>query len=221
MKFSPVRIEREPGDEDADAPSGRPSRWRRPSSTACRTSSPCRRRRGRRRQSASSAADDVEVPGEQVHPREREVLRADHQRDEEVPEHRRDRRDHEEEDHHHAVHREELVVGLGLQDVARGRQQLEPDQRREQAAEREEERDADQVEDRDALVVRREQPRLHAVAGVQVVRRAALGGRRVGVAAAWCSWLRAASCSGGRRLARRPDAAGSAAGAGGRRGAGT
>ena len=44
-------------------------------------------------------------------------LRPDHEGDQEVPEHRRDGGDHEEEDHEHAVGGEELVVGLGRDEV--------------------------------------------------------------------------------------------------------
>ncbi len=81
------------------------------------------------------------------------------------------RRDQEEEDHHHAVHGEHLVVGLGRQQVARRRQQLEPDEHREEAADEEEDGDRREIQQRDALVVLRQQPRLQAVAVVQVVHR--------------------------------------------------
>ena len=66
------------------------------------------------------AADDVEIPAQQVDAREGEILRADHDRDEEIAEHRGDGRDQEEEDHDHAVHGEQLVVGVGLDQVAGG-----------------------------------------------------------------------------------------------------
>ena len=117
------------------------------------------------------AADDVDVPAEQVDARERQVFRADHRRNEEVTEHRRHRRDQEEEHHDHAVQREELVVGVGLEQIALRRRELQADAHGEQAAEEEERRDRDQIEDRDPLVVLREQPRLEAVAVRQVVVR--------------------------------------------------
>ena len=123
-----------------------------------------------RRDEREQPAEDVDVPAEQVDPRESEVLRADHDRHQEVAEHRRDRRDQEEEDHHHAVHGEELVVGLGREQVAGRRQQLEPDQEREDAAEDEEDGDRDQVEHRDALVVLGQQPRREPVAVVEVIQ---------------------------------------------------
>ena len=119
----------------------------------------------------NSAAEDVDVPARRFSFGKREVLRADHDRHEEVAEHGRDGRDQEEEHHHHAVHREQLVVGLVRHEVAGRRRQLEADQHRERAAEEEEERDAGQVEQRDALVVARQQPRLDAVAVVQIVTR--------------------------------------------------
>ena len=98
-----------------------------------------------------------------------QVARADHHGQEEVAQRGRDRRDQEEEDHHHAVHGEQLVVGVRRDQVALRRQQLQADQRGEDAAQEEEQRDGDQVQQRDALVVLGEQPRLEAVAGVQVI----------------------------------------------------
>ena len=126
-------------------------------------------------------ADRVEVPGQEVDAREGEVLRADHERDQEVPEHRRNARDQEEEDHQHAVHREEAVVDVGLEEVALGRRELDADEDRHEAAEREEDADGDEVEDRDPLVVARQEPRLEAVGRVQVVRARVLGGAGFGV----------------------------------------
>ena len=114
-------------------------------------------------------ADDVEVPGQQVQPREGEVFGADHERDEKIPEDPRDGRNQEKEDHHDPVRREDLVVGLGLEDVAGRGQQLQADERGCEPADREEHRDADQVQDRDPLVVCRQEPRPHAVLRVQVV----------------------------------------------------
>ena len=99
------------------------------------------------------AADDVEIPAQQVDAREGEILGADHHGHEEIAEHGGNRRDEEEEDHHHAVHGEELVVGVGLHQVAGGSEQLEADEQGEEAADEKEERDRDQVEKRDALVV--------------------------------------------------------------------
>ena len=60
----------------------------------------------------------------------------DHHGDEEVPQHRRDRRHQEEKDHHQAVHREQLVVRVGLDEVALRGQQLQADHDRERPAAR-------------------------------------------------------------------------------------
>src|SRR5207245_11591458 len=84
-------------------------------------------------------------------------------------ERRRDRRDQEEEHHDHAVHGEELVVGLCLEEVARRREQLEAQHDGEEAAHEEGARQRDQVEEPDPLVVGGEEPRAHAVALGQVV----------------------------------------------------
>ena len=119
-------------------------------------------------------ADHVEVPAQEVDAREREVLRPDHDRQQEVAEHRRDRRDQEEEDHQDAVHREEPVVDVGGEEVSLRRRQLGADQHGHQAAEDEEDRDAEEVEDADPLVVPRQEPRPDAVGGVQVVRLACI-----------------------------------------------
>ena len=109
------------------------------------------------------AADDVEIPAQQVDARECEVFGADHHRDKEVAQHCGNRRDQEKEDHHHAVHGEELVIGVGLHQVAGGGQQLEADEQREEAADEKEERDRDQIEQGDALVVGGQKPRIDAV----------------------------------------------------------
>ena len=161
---------REPGDEDAD---------RRRNHSADRGLRAVRRVEGpagvdaarEHRPHRERGAQHVDVPAEQVDPREREVARPDHQRNEEVPQHRRNRRDQEEEHHHDAVHREQLVVGVRLHQVACGRQQLEANRNGEETADHEHDGDRHQVEERDALVVGRQQPRLHAVVDVQVVDR--------------------------------------------------
>ena len=126
---------------------------------------------GERRGQGEDPAQHVDVPAEQVDARERQVLRADHDRDEEVAEHGRDRRDQEEEHHHDAMHREHLVVGLRRQQIAGRRQQLEPDQHGEEAAQHEEHGDRDQVQERDALVILRQQPRRGAMTVVEVIQR--------------------------------------------------
>ena len=116
-------------------------------------------------------AEDVDVPAGEVQLRKGQILGADHDRHEEVAEHRRDDGNQEEEHHHHAVHGEELVVGLVRDEIAGRRRQVEPDQHGERAADEEEQRDGRQVQQRDALVIARQQPRLDAVAVVQIVMR--------------------------------------------------
>ena len=125
------------------------------------------------------AAGDVEVPAQEVQAREGEVAGADHQRQHEVADHRRDRRDQEQPHHDHAVRGEKLVVGVVGDEVARRRRELEPDQRRRRAADEEERRDGDRVEDGDALVVVRRQPRAQGVAVVKVAHRPPPGGAGV------------------------------------------
>ncbi len=69
-----------------------------------------------------------------------------------------------------AVHGEELVVGVRIDQVALRRQQLQPDQPGEDAPEEEHHGDGDDVENGDALMVLGEQPGLPAVLRVQVIR---------------------------------------------------
>ena len=132
---------------------------------------------------AKSAPRHEHVPGGRVEPREGEVLRADHDRQQEVAEGRRDRGDEEEPHHHDAVDGEELVVGVVGEDRAVRHHQRQAQQARRHRADEEEAGDRDEVEDADPLVVRAEQPRLHRVGDVQVVLRRIDGRvRDVGVA---------------------------------------
>ena len=170
MKLSPVRIEEKPGDEDAerrrDHVGGRRHRAERRVERPAGVDAA-----GDQRVQREQPAEDVDVPARQIQLGERQVLGADHDRHQEVPEHGRDRGNQEEEHHHHAVHREELVVGLVRHEVAGRRRELEPDHHRHRAADEEEDRDGGEIEQRDALVIARQQPRLDAVAVVQVVPR--------------------------------------------------
>ena len=125
-------------------------------------------------------AEEVDVEAQQVDARERDVLRADHDRQEEVAERGGDAGDDEEEHHHRAVQREEPVVGLPVDDGLAAREELEPDEQREDAAHQEGEADHGQVHQPDALVVEREQPRPEPVRRLQVVGvRIAVRVRRV------------------------------------------
>ena len=114
----------------------------------------------------SSQVEDI--PARQVQPRERQIPGADHERNQKVPQHRRNRRNKEEEDHYHAVHGEEFVVGLGLNQVSLGCNQLEPYHHRKRAPEEKEQRDGRQVKQCNALVVDREQPRFHTVIDIEI-----------------------------------------------------
>ena len=115
------------------------------------------------------AGNDVEIPAQQIDARKRQVFGADHHGDEKIPQHGGDGRNQEEEDHHLAVHGEELVVGVGLHQIARRGQQFQPDQQREESADKEEERNRNQIQQRDALVVRGQQPRANAVFLIQIM----------------------------------------------------
>ncbi len=101
--------------------------------------------------------------------REGQVLGADHQGHQEIAQHGGDRGNQEEEHHHLAVHGEELVVSIGLHQVARRSQQLQPDQQGKKSSNEKEESDGQQVEQRDALVIDRKQPGLDAIFLVEII----------------------------------------------------
>ena len=71
------------------------------------------------------AADDVEIPAQQVDAGKGKVFGANHQGNEKVPEHGRDGRNQKEKHHHHAMHGEDLVVAIGLDQIADRGEQLE------------------------------------------------------------------------------------------------
>ncbi len=121
------------------------------------------------RRHEEDGARDPEVEAHQVELREGHVLRAEHHRQHEVAERRRDARDQEQEHHHRSVEGEHLVVGVRVHDrVARG-DQLRAHRQGEDPAQEEREADAGEVHDPDALVVERERPAPEAARAVQVV----------------------------------------------------
>ena len=106
---------------------------------------------------------------QQIQARKGDVARADHQRQQEIAEHGGDRRDQEEPDHDHAVHREQLVVGLGADQVAvRRRSARAASARRTAPPTKKNSVIDDHVQDADALVVAR---RAATSADVQAVAR--------------------------------------------------
>src|SRR5580693_4914777 len=67
------------------------------------------------------------------------------------------------------MHGEELVVGVGLHQVARGSKQFEADEQGEKASDKEEERYGEEIEEGDPFVIRGEQPGPDAIVLVQVI----------------------------------------------------
>src|SRR5262249_34992538 len=117
-----------------------------------------------------NSGNDIEIPAQQVDSRERQIFGPDHQRNEEISQNRRHNRDQEEEHHDHAVRGENLVVRVGVHQVALGREQLQADQHGVESAEEKEERDRDEVQHRDPLMVGGQKPRPERKAVGQVVR---------------------------------------------------
>ena len=112
---------REPGDEDAERRSDDPGVGvggaergvKRPAGIHAA---------GQHGEEGEESAHDQQVPAQQVDPGKRQVFSADHHRQKEIAERGGNGGDEEEENHRHAVHGEELVVGLGGNQVARGRE---------------------------------------------------------------------------------------------------
>ena len=117
---------------------------------------------GDRRADRDQRADEVDVEAQQVEPREREVLGADHHRKDEVAEHVRDRRDHEQPDHDHAVEREHSIVGGGVDDGPVRREELRAEDEREDPADEQHEHDDHVEHQADALVIGGEEPAAHS-----------------------------------------------------------
>ena len=140
MKFNPVRIEEKPA---MKMPSAVAITQRvRVSRAVGRVEGPAGiDAAGQHGEQGEQAADHQQIPAQQIDPGKRQVARADHHGQEEIAQRRGNGGDQEEEHHHHAVHGEHLVVGLGRNQVALRRQQLDADQRGEGAAEEEEQRD--------------------------------------------------------------------------------
>ena len=101
-------------------------------------------------------AEQVQPVRERVQPRERDVGRADLQRQHQVGEREHDRR-REEQQHDRAVHREQLVVLLRRQELHARTGQLGAHQQRHHAADGEERERRDQVHPADHLVIGRAQ----------------------------------------------------------------
>ena len=100
-----------------------------------------------------ASSDDVDVPAQQIDLREGQILRADHQGDQEIPEDRGDRGDQEEENHGHAVHGEELVVSFRCDQRSAGGQEMDANHGGQHAANEKENCDGGQIKQGNALVV--------------------------------------------------------------------
>ena len=91
------------------------------------------------------SADEVEVPAEEVDLGEGEIFRAKHDGDKEVAECCGDGRHQEEKDHDDAVHGEELVIGVGGDEIGLGSEEFEADEAGEGSSDKKEEGDGDEI----------------------------------------------------------------------------
>jgi hypothetical protein len=124
---------------------------------------------GQQRINGEKGAAHEQIPACQVQARECQVARPDHHGNEKVAERRRDRGNQKEPHHDHAVHGEELVVGLDADQLAVRGQQVETDHGGGRTADAEEQCDRDRVQNADALVVEGRQPRPPVPAATQIV----------------------------------------------------
>src|SRR5438445_329054 len=92
-----------------------------------------------------------------------------HQQHKKISQHGGNRWDQKEEDHDLAVHGEELVIGICLDEIAGGCQEFQADEQSEKSADKKEERNGDQIEQRDTFVVSSEQPGADSVFFVQIM----------------------------------------------------
>src|SRR5581483_1906683 len=103
------------------------------------------------------AAEQEHPEAERVEAREGDVARPDHQRDQQVHEGDAERHD-DEEDHRRAVHREDGVVLVGVQERLVRRRELDAHEQRLDAPDEEEDEGRQAVHDADLLVVDGGQP---------------------------------------------------------------
>ncbi len=108
--------------------------------------------RGEEAGADDQAAEQVEPVAEHVQPRERDVGRADLERHDRVAEAEEQRR-REQQQHDRAVHGEELVVELLVDDLAAGVGELGPDEQRHDAAGHEPGERGTEVQVADQLVI--------------------------------------------------------------------
>ena len=100
----------------------------------------------------NQAADEIGPEGEGAEPRERQVARAEHLRQQENA-HRLDCRHRKQKHHHRAVHGEDLIVGIRAEEGVAWERELRAHQQRENAGEQEEQERRADVEVADGRVV--------------------------------------------------------------------
>ena len=114
-------------------------------------------------------AQHQKVPTQQIQSRKGQVSSPNHHRYKKISEHGRDGGDEKEPDHDDAVHRKKLVVRFGCEQVGLRRHQFQTDQGCKRATDKEEERHSKQEQQRDALVITREEPGLPPKPGCEVI----------------------------------------------------
>ena len=85
------------------------------------------------------AGDDEEIPAQQIDSGECQILCPNHQGDKKISQDGGDGRNQKEEHHDLAMHAEQFVVGVGLNEVARRSEQFETNQQGEESADKEKE----------------------------------------------------------------------------------
>ena len=125
---------------------------------------------GEHRPEREHPAQHEDIPAEQVQLGKGKVAGAEHHGQDEVACSGGHGGNEEEKHHHHAVHREGAVIAILVEDRPVRIDEVESHQRGRDSAQQKEHADRDQVENGDALVVGREEPRFPAVIGVEIVQ---------------------------------------------------
>ena len=124
---------------------------------------------GQHRVQHENAAGNIAVPAQQIDFREGQIPCPNHQWDQKISQHSRHGGNQEEEDHDHAMHGEQLVIGIGLNQITGRSQQFQPDEQGKKSSNKEKERNRGEVQQGDTLVIGGEQPRTYAVLFIQIM----------------------------------------------------
>ena len=162
MKFSPVDDGGKAGDENAGC--HRDDMGVRVGRAVGRVKGPARIDAAvDERPEREGTAENKDIPAHQIQSRESDIARADHQRNDKVPEHGRNGGNKKKPNHEDAVDGEKLVVSLRSDQVALRGEQFDAHHRGGHTRDREEENDRPEIEKPNPLMIGREKPGANAM----------------------------------------------------------